>query len=92
MKFDLQVTIPRNRPISGYCHPEIDRFPSNETRKLAESFKKTLKTHKKIGNILLFTIARYCYPEIDTKKPLFHKYLRENENIFEIILGFDSRA
>ena len=32
------------------------------------------------------------YPEIGTKKPLFCKYLRENENIFEIILGCDSRA
>ena len=37
-------------------------------------------------------ISGYCYPEIGTKKPLFRKYLRENENIFEIILGCDSRA
>ena len=35
-KFDLRVTIPRNRLISGYCHLEIDRFPGNKTRKSAD--------------------------------------------------------
>ena len=43
-------------------------------------------------HILLFTIARYRDLEIGTKKPLFPKYLHENENIFEIILGWDFRA
>ena len=36
--------------------------------------------------------AGYRYPEIATKKTLFCKYLRKNENIFENILGGYSRA
>ncbi len=43
-------------------------------------------------NNSLFTIARYCYPEINTKKTLFCEYLHENENIFQNILGYCSRA
>ena len=65
MKFDLRVTIPGNQPISEYCHPQIDRFPGHNSRKSAGSLnKKHYKTLKKIGNILLFTIAGYRHLEI----------------------------
>ncbi len=37
------------------------------------------------------TISRYCYPKVALKKYYFREYLGENQNIFEDILGCESR-
>ena len=49
----FRVTRPGNWPISGYCHPEIDQFPGNNTRKSAESLNK--KHYKTLKNRKYFT-------------------------------------
>ena len=77
------VWSPGGCAISGLLYPEIVQPPASATGKLHNLWVTIW------GN---FTTSGYSNPEIGMKKIFLRKYLRKNENIFQNILGCDSRA
>jgi len=81
-KFDFRVTIPGNCYTSEYCYPEMEQFPSNNTRKFAIS--GYCYPEIEVSLFLSCTISGYCYSEFD-KFPIIDS--QKFSNFWELLLG-----
>jgi len=63
VKFNFQVTIPRNCYTSKYRYPKVEEFPGNNTCKF--SISEYWYPEVKVSLLLSYTIGVYCYSEVE---------------------------
>ena len=83
VNFVNRVWLPGGCATSGLLYPEIVQ-PLDILTQTLHNLRVTIP-----GNC---PTSGYSIPEIGRKKTFFRKYLNKNKNIFENILGCDSRA